>query len=260
MSSAPPNPNDPPPLTPEQKHRILHSPLHRKIKRYAYTVLALGLLGGLSNVIGLAAGAAMAKALLDADQWFIFHYCAAAFLSLLWAAYTVIFERDVKLLGWPDQLQIDMGWMMFAPTFSICFMLYIFRKMRTYGILDVFIEACSTGCSNKLAYVKISPLIFSLSTLLLASLQLILSLLLYKNPIINPPLDAHGMPVPQNPETGEQLPLGPDGKPVVPEWLRPPGPLIRGDGDGEGGRGEGAVAEEGEEVKNGLIGREEGME
>ncbi|GAA5911199.1 hypothetical protein JCM6882_006604 [Rhodosporidiobolus microsporus] len=223
MSSPPPDADAPPPLTPEQKHRILHSPAHRRIKAYAYTILFLGLIGGLANVTGLIVGAALAKAVVDADKWFIFHYVVAATLSLLWAVYTFIFERDVKMLGWPDQLQIDIGWMMFADGFSICFMLYIFRKMRTYGILDVFVTACSTGCLSKLSYVKISPLILSVFSLIFGAIQLILAIFLYKNPIINPPMDAHGMPVAQNPETGEPLPLDADGKPILPDWLKPPG-------------------------------------
>ena len=39
---------------------------------------------------------------------------------------------------------------------------------------------------------------------------------------MNPPLDEHGMPKPINPLSGEVMPLGPDGQPILPRELRPP--------------------------------------
>ncbi|GAA5969750.1 hypothetical protein JCM11641_008029 [Rhodosporidiobolus odoratus] len=214
--------SDPPPLTEEQKHRILTSPIHKRIKHQTYTVMALGLLGPIANLATLILGAVWARHILQTDRWFIFHYTVACTLSLMWAVYSYIFMRDIKYLGWPDQLQIDIGWMMFADGFNVCFLLYIFRKMRTYGVLDVFEVACSSGCTGKLNFVKISPIVLACTSFLFGCVQLVLTILLYKNPIINPPLDEHGMPVPQDPETGKPMPLGPDGKPIVPDWLKPP--------------------------------------
>lgn len=60
-----------------------------------------------------------------------------------------------------------------------------------------------------------------ITTLVLGSLQLLLALALYRNPIINPPLDTHGMPIPQDPETGRPMPLDAKGQPILPEWLLP---------------------------------------
>ncbi|GAA5861423.1 hypothetical protein JCM8547_006124 [Rhodosporidiobolus lusitaniae] len=214
MSSSTPDDN-PLPLTKEQRHRILSSPIHRHIKHETYGMLALGLLGSLSNIVGLILAAVWAKHILQTDKWFIFHYVMASILSLLWGVYSFVLMRDI------DQLEIDVGWIMFSDLALVGFLLYIYRKMRTYGTLDMFTVACWTGCTTKLQFVKISPLVFACTSLGFGLIQLILSIKLYKNRIINPPLDAHGMPIPQDPETGEPLPLGPDGKPILPDWLKP---------------------------------------
>lgn len=60
-----------------------------------------------------------------------------------------------------------------------------------------------------------------IANILLLAIQIYLLVMLSKNPIINPPLDEHGMPVPINPLNGERLPIGPDGKPILPPELRP---------------------------------------
>lgn len=60
----------------------------------------------------------------------------------------------------------------------------------------------------------------TLLTVLLSLPQLLLLLLTYRLPLVNPPLDAHGVPLPQDPETGAVLPLDAEGKPLWPEWLR----------------------------------------
>jgi hypothetical protein len=65
---------------------------------------------------------------------------------------------------------------------------------------------------------------FAITSLTFGCLQLFLSILLYRNPILNPPLDAEGNPVPQDPETGAPLPLDKNGKPIEPAWLRPQPP------------------------------------
>ncbi|GAA6034393.1 hypothetical protein JCM8097_002701 [Rhodosporidiobolus ruineniae] len=218
-SDAASGPPDFPPLTPAQRRRILHSPIHRHIKHYTYGVLAIGVLVPAINLVGIILAAVWARAILKANRWLIFHVVASSTLQSLWAVYSGVFFRDVKFLAWPDQLQIDIGWMMFADGFSICFLSYIFYKMRTYGVLDIFDNACSSGCHTKLNFVKIAPLVSAILALSLGLVQLLLAILLYRNPIINPPLDAHGMPVPQDPETGAPLPLGPDGRPVVPAWM-----------------------------------------
>ncbi|BGP14736.1 hypothetical protein JCM10213_004324 [Rhodosporidiobolus nylandii] len=220
-------PAAPTPLTKEQQRRILTSPIHRRIKHLTYSSLAIGVLVPACNVAGLILGAVWAREIVQRDRWFILHYVAACVLSLLWGVYSFIFFRDIKYLAWPDQLQIDIGWMGFADGFLACFLFYIFYKMRSYGVLDVFSVACSTGCTTKLDYVKISPLVFAITTLAFGLLQLLLTVMLYRNPIINPPLDAHGMPAPQDPETGAPLPLDANGQPIVPEWLRPPASLLQ---------------------------------
>lgn len=60
-----------------------------------------------------------------------------------------------------------------------------------------------------------------IANIVLLGIQICLLQLLYKNPIINPPLDKHGMPVPINPLNGVRMPLGKDGKPILPPELRP---------------------------------------
>jgi len=60
-----------------------------------------------------------------------------------------------------------------------------------------------------------------IANIVLLGIQICLLQLLYKNPIINPPLDEHGMPVPINPLNGNCMPLGKDGKPILPPELRP---------------------------------------
>lgn len=128
-----------------------------------------------------------------------------------------------------------------ANAFGSFFQLYIYYKMQTYGLPDMFDLACSSGCGAKLKFVKLSPLVVSLhflaslfpklaelctsqlaiSSLLLGLVQLFLCFRVYKSPLVQIPLDSHGMPMVQDPETGKPLPLGPDGKPILPAWLRP---------------------------------------
>lgn len=63
---------------------------------------------------------------------------------------------------------------------------------------------------------------FAITSFVFGCIQLLLSVLLWYNPILNPPLDTEGNPVPQDPETGRPLPLDANGKPIEPAWLRPP--------------------------------------
>ncbi|BGP38770.1 hypothetical protein JCM10450v2_002724 [Rhodotorula kratochvilovae] len=220
---AAPPPDAPPPLTKEQSQRILRSPIHRRIKRCTYGSLAVAVVGAVSNVTGIILSAVWARNIVQKENWFIFHYTVAATLSLMWLVYSVVFMRHIKYLAFPDQLQIDIGWMMFAVVFAAAFLFYLYRKMLQYGVLDLFVVACSAGCNTKLSFVKLSPLILGITTVTLGALQLLLCVTLYRNPIINPPLDAHGMPVAQDPETGRPLPLDDKGQPIIPDWLQPPG-------------------------------------
>ncbi|GAA6000100.1 uncharacterized protein JCM10292_003978 [Rhodotorula paludigena] len=243
MSAATEPPKPPPPLTPEQKHRILSSPIHKRIKREVYATLALGMLGATGNIACVSASGALAGGIIATEKWFIFHYVVAGVFSLMWSVYTGVFMYHVKYLGWPDQLLIDIGWMMvcfglqretprrvlthlsvshFAAVFSAAFLCYLFRKMTYYGTLEAMQMSCQVDCEGKLSFVRISPLVFGLLTLVLAAIQLFLCCRLYWNPIINPPLDAHGMPIVQDPETGKPLPLDAKGQPIIPDWLKPP--------------------------------------
>ncbi|GAA6014245.1 hypothetical protein JCM10207_006145 [Rhodosporidiobolus poonsookiae] len=225
MSADAPPPGAPPPLTKEQHDRIMNSPIHRQIKHYAYGCTIAGVVGGLANIICLVLAAVWAKNILQTDRWFIFHYVMASTASLLWGlVYTGVFFWHLKHMAWPDQLQIDIGWMMFSGSFAVGFLVYIFVKMRTYGVLDVFSVSCISGCTSKLNFVRVSPLALAGITIVLGGVQLILSILLYKNPIINPPLDEHGMPKLQDPTTGKPLPLDGNGQPIIPAWLKPRAP------------------------------------
>ncbi|GAA5858357.1 hypothetical protein JCM1840_001163 [Sporobolomyces johnsonii] len=210
----------PPPLSKAQMSRILKSPIHIRIKRQVYSILALAVVGALSAFVVIILSCIWGKAVLREERWFIFHYIVAGILSALWLAYSYVYLRDIKFLAWPDQLQIDSGWIMFADCFSAAFFFYIYGKMRTYGIADVFNASCSTSCASKLSFVKLSPLIIAIINLVFGVIQLVLMVLLYRNPIINPPLDERGMPKPLDPVTGKLLPLGPDGKPILPSYLK----------------------------------------
>ncbi|GAA6058076.1 hypothetical protein JCM3770_002250 [Rhodotorula araucariae] len=219
---AAPPPDAPPPLTKAQTKRILSSPIHHRIKHYAYGSTAVAAVGATANVMAIIVSAVWARNIVQNQKWFIFHYTVASTFSLLWLVFSAVFMHHIKCLGLPGQLQIDIGWLMFAVVFAAAFLFYIFRKMQQYGVLDTFVVACSAGCTSKLDFVKLSPLVLGLTTLALGAVQLFLTVALYRNPIINPPLDAHGMPIPQDPETGRPLPLDDTGKPILPEWLRPP--------------------------------------
>ena len=62
----------------------------------------------------------------------------------------------------------------------------------------------------------------AITSILFGLVQLFLCYRVYKNPLVQIPLDEHGMPMLQNPEDGTPLPIGPDGKPILPAWLQPP--------------------------------------
>ncbi|GJN87554.1 hypothetical protein Rhopal_000508-T1 [Rhodotorula paludigena] len=223
MSAATEPPKPPPPLTPEQKHRVLSSPIHKRIKREVYATLALGMLGATGNIACVSASGGI----IATEKWWVLFSCLPCgsrvrVFSLMWSVYTGVFMYHVKYLGWPDQLLIDIGWMMFAAVFSAAFLCYLFRKMIYYGTLEAMQMSCQVDCEGKLSFVRISPLVFGLLTLVLAAIQLFLCCRLYWNPIINPPLDAHGMPIVQDPETGKPLPLDAKGQPIIPDWLKPP--------------------------------------
>ncbi|KWU43383.1 hypothetical protein RHOSPDRAFT_35132 [Rhodotorula sp. JG-1b] len=217
-----PQDEPPPPLTAAQKARIKHSPVHVRLRHTTYGSLAIGVISPLTNVAALIFAAVWAKYILQQDRWFIFHYVLASFLSLLWMGYTVLLFYHVKYGGYPDQIKIDIGWIMMADAFACCFLFYIFYKMRTYGLPDMFNLACSSGCGSKLQFVKWSPLVLAITSILFGLVQLFLCYRVYKNPLVQIPLDEHGMPMLQNPEDGTPLPIGPDGKPILPAWLQPP--------------------------------------
>ncbi|PRQ73040.1 hypothetical protein AAT19DRAFT_15793 [Rhodotorula toruloides] len=108
-----------------------------------------------------------------------------------------------------------------AALFASSFLAYLFFKLSHYATLEVFERACSEACEGKLRFVKVAPGLLSLLTPLLFALpQLLLLFLLYRTPLVNPPLDAHGMPLPQDPETGAVLPRDGEGRVRWPEWLR----------------------------------------
>lgn len=59
-----------------------------------------------------------------------------------------------------------------------------------------------------------------IANIFLLLIQILLLVLLFRNPIINPPLDSHGMPKPINPLTGAVMPLDNHGQPILPPELR----------------------------------------
>ncbi|GAA5867188.1 hypothetical protein JCM3774_002363 [Rhodotorula dairenensis] len=152
----------PPPLTAAQKARIKRSPAHVRLRRATYGAL------------------------------FIFHYVVASIFNMLWLVYTAVLFWHVKYGGFPDQIKIDIGWVMMADAFGCCFLFYIYYKMRTYGIPDMFNLACASGCGAKLQFVKQSPLVLAITSILLGFAQLFLCIRVYKNPLVQIPLDAHG--------------------------------------------------------------------
>ncbi|GAA5975632.1 hypothetical protein JCM10908_005225 [Rhodotorula pacifica] len=212
----------PPPLTAAQKARIKRSPEHRRLRHATYGSLAIGVLGPIANVTCLVFGAVWARYILKQDRWFIFHYVVAAVLSTLWAGYTAFLYYHVRCGGFPDQIKLDIGWIMMSDAFACCFLFYLCYKMRTYGIPDMFDLACVSGCGAKLQFVKLSPLVLAITSIVLGLVQLWLCIVVYKSPLVQIPLDSHGMPMLQNPENGQPLPIGPDGKPILPAWLQPP--------------------------------------
>ncbi|GAA6058760.1 hypothetical protein JCM10212_001876 [Sporobolomyces blumeae] len=215
-------PAPPPALTKAQRRLILAAPIHRQIRLCVYSTVALSTLECLVSLFCVVYSSIVAKPILQDEKWFIFHYTAAATFSLAGIAYVVVYFRDVKFFAWPDQLKIDAGWITFANGISGCFFFYIYYKMRTYGTIDALGEACVDSCNAKLAFVRISPLVVPSINIALGLVQIFLLVIVYRNPIVNPPLDEHGMPVPVNPLTGEVLPLDQNGKPILPPELRPP--------------------------------------
>ncbi|BGP06851.1 hypothetical protein OF846_001427 [Rhodotorula toruloides] len=249
-----------PHLSPAQIQRIRTSPAHRRLKHLVYSQLALAVTGATVNLVCIILGAVWARGVLKEEKWLIFHYTLAALLSVMWAGYSYMFLTDVRNCEMPLQLQVDIGWIMMAALFASSFLAYIFFKLAHYATLELFEKACSVACEGKMAFVRIAPGVLTLLTPLLFALpQLLLLLLLYRTPIVNPPLDSHGLPLPQDPETGAVLPLDARGKPVWPEWLRGAmEPTVKG-GDGarrtEVGGSEGDSASEEEE--KGLLGPDE---
>ncbi|CEQ41440.1 SPOSA6832_03165 [Sporobolomyces salmonicolor] len=138
MSGPQDHPGAPASLSQAQISRILKSPIHIHIKRLVYSILALGVVGTLSAFVVIALSCIWGKAILREERWFIFHYVVGGIFSALWLVYSYVYLRDVKFLAWPDQLQIDSGWIMLAACFSVAFFFYIYGKMRTYGTADLF--------------------------------------------------------------------------------------------------------------------------
>ncbi|GAA5949962.1 hypothetical protein JCM21900_005539 [Sporobolomyces salmonicolor] len=215
MSSPQDHPGAPASLSEAQISRILKSPIHIHIKRLVYSILALGVIGTLSAFVVIALSCIWGKAILREERWLIFHYVVAGIFSALWLVYSYVYLRDVKFLAWPGQLQIDSGWIMVRVVLpSVAFFFYIYGKMRTYGTADLFDASCSTSCTSKRSFVKLSPLIVAVINLVYGLIQLVLMIVLYRNPIISLPLDQHGMPKPVDPFTGKLLPFGADGRPI----------------------------------------------
>lgn len=75
MSAATEPPKPPPPLTPELKHRILSSPIHKRIKREVYATLALGMLGATGNMACVSASGALAGGIIATEKWWVQFSC-----------------------------------------------------------------------------------------------------------------------------------------------------------------------------------------
>ncbi|BGP30885.1 hypothetical protein JCM10296v2_002644 [Rhodotorula toruloides] len=258
------DPNFVPHLSPAQIKRIRTSPAHRRLKHLVYSQLALAVTGATINLVCIVLGAVWASGVLKEEKWLIFHYTLAALLSVMWAGYSWMFLSDVRNCAMPLQLQVDIGWIMMAALFASSFLAYLFFKLSHYATLELFERACSEACEGKLGFVKVAPGVLSLLTPLLFALPqlLLLLLLLYRTPLVNPPLDSHGMPSPQDPETGAVLPVDARGRPVWPEWLRGAmEPPAKGSQRAEGGGGRkqaeedgGSATESDEEEQKGLLG------
>ncbi|GAA5961072.1 hypothetical protein JCM3765_006527 [Sporobolomyces pararoseus] len=218
-STSPPPP--PPKLTKGQIDLIRASPIHRQIKHRVYSILGISALGFLITLLVVILGCIAAGDLLQDHRWLIFHYVLACLFAALWLVYAGIYYRDVKYAAWSDQLKIDGGWISFVVLFSSSFFFYLYYKLHTLATIDSFGDHCVFTCENDLQFVRLSPLFTGIGNILLLLIQILLLVLLFRNPIINPPLDSHGMPKPINPLTGEVMPLGKDGQPILPPELRP---------------------------------------
>ncbi|GAA5831849.1 hypothetical protein JCM3766R1_000125 [Sporobolomyces carnicolor] len=217
-----PAPPKPVHLTQAQKNLIRATPIHRQIKHCVYSVLAVSALGCLVTLAVTVSSCVAARSLIDDHRWLIFHYVMASLFACLWLAFAGIYYRDVKFGAWSDQLKLDGAWLSFVVTFSSSFLFYVFYKLRTLATLESLGEHCVFECESGLRFIRLSPLLVGIGNLVLLGVQIALLVVLYRNPIVNPPLDEHGMPKPINPLNGEVMPLGPDGQPILPRELRPP--------------------------------------
>ncbi|GAA5869227.1 hypothetical protein JCM16303_000399 [Sporobolomyces ruberrimus] len=209
-------------LSKAQIKLIRSSPIHRKIKRSVYSILAASLLGGLSTLVVVVLSCILAGNLVRRDQrWLIVHYTIASIFSALWPIYCGFYYSHVKFAAWSDQLKIDGASISFVVIFSSCFLFYLFYKLYSLATLESIGEDCIFDCESDLQFVRLSPLIVGITNLFLLAFQLYLLVLLFRNPIVNPPLDEHGMPKPINPLNGEVMPMGADGEPILPPELRP---------------------------------------
>ncbi|GEM06676.1 hypothetical protein Rt10032_c02g0693 [Rhodotorula toruloides] len=206
------DPNFVPHLSPAQVQRIRRSPAHKHLKHLVYGQLGLAVTGATVNLVCVILGAVWARGVLKEEKWsaflslpsrfakscadsaasrLIFHYTVAALLSVMWAGYSFMFLSDVRKCDSPEdvhrmplQLQVDIGWIMMAALFACSFLTYIFLKLSRYATLELFEKACSEACEGKLRFVKVSPIVLTLLTLLFALPQLLLLLLTYRLPLM----------------------------------------------------------------------------
>ncbi|GAA5898579.1 uncharacterized protein JCM6883_003360 [Sporobolomyces salmoneus] len=217
-TSAPPKPIH---LTQAQKNLIRSTPIHREIKHRVYSILAISSLGFLITLLVVVLGCVAAGPLIESNRWLVFHYVLASLFAALWLAYSLIYYRDVKFGAWSDQLKIDGGWISFVVVFSSSFLFYLYYKLRTLATVESLGENCFSTCESDLRFIKLGPLLVGIGNLVLLCVQIALLVLLFRNPIVNPPLDEHGMPQPINPLDGTVMPLDSSGQPILPPELRP---------------------------------------
>ncbi|GAA6019388.1 hypothetical protein JCM11491_004810 [Sporobolomyces phaffii] len=208
-------------LSKAQLSLIRASPIHRRIRLAVYSILSLSIVGFLTSIVVVLLGCILAGHLLRQHRWLVVHYVFASLFATLWLAYTGVYYRDVKYGAWSDQLKIDSGWISFAVVFSSSFFFYLFYKLQTLATVESLGAHCIFACDTDLSFIRLSPLIVGIINLVLLAVQLYLLVLLFRNPIVNPPLDENGMPKAINPLDGTVLPIGPNGKPILPPELRP---------------------------------------
>ncbi|GAA5938358.1 uncharacterized protein JCM15063_000713 [Sporobolomyces koalae] len=204
------DPDPVPELSKAQIALIRSSPSHQRLRRLVYTTIGLSGFGFIITVPVIVYVGVLAGPIVREHRWLIFHLVMAACFAALWVVYCMTYHRHLALGAWVDQLKIDAGWISFAVVFSSSFLFYLSYKLHS-----------GSNCVEDLRFVRLSPLVVGIMNLCLLGVQIYILVLLYRSPLVNTPLDEHGMPRPINPITGAVLPLGRDGKPILPPELRP---------------------------------------